>query len=125
MPRRVAGRMERANAGQNLALTLYEVESGRFGDGNEVVREIAPRGALVGVSSKLVLAALNDVPRVRKRKANIAIRIANGVAAGVVEVEMGVDDECDVFRSYADVEKPVLEPCRSALPAILYSVDIV
>src|SRR3954468_19902684 len=125
MPRDVARRADGANTGGNLPLAIDEVEAFRLSDRHEIVREVAARRPLVRVRGELVLAALHDIAGLWKRGADFAARRTQGVAAGVVEVQMGIDDECNVLGAHAEVEQPVLERRGSALTAILDTVDVV
>ena len=66
-------------------------------DRHKVVGEVAPGRALVGVRRVVVLPRLHDVSRLGEGEPNGAIPIPVRVAAGVVEVEMGVDDDRHVL----------------------------
>src|SRR3954466_823166 len=125
MPRDVARRADGANTGGNLPLAIDEVEAFRLSDRREIVREGAARRPLVRVRGELVLAALHDIAGLWKRNADFAARRTEVFAAGVVEVQMGIDDERAVLGANPDVEQAVLECRRSALAAILDTVNVV
>src|SRR5438067_1873713 len=122
MPGRVARCMDGADAGNDLAIALDEIEPVRLGERHEVVREVAAGCPLVRVRREPVLPPLDDVPRLRERWANAAVAVAHGVATGVVEVEVSIDDQCHVLGPEADVEEAVLECRRSALASVLDAV---
>src|SRR5690348_7038280 len=104
MPGRMPRRVHRADPRDDLVLALDEIVSIRFGEGDEVVREIAAGRTLVRVGSELVLALLNDVFRINERWTEAAVRFEHQVAAGMIEVQVGVDDERDVFRTNAKIQ---------------------
>ena len=77
-----------------------------------------------------MLSLLHDVARVRKRRAHRARRIDVRVAAGVIEVEVGIDDELHVRRAVPRGGDRVLEVrAGDALivqrAAVLQAVDLV
>ena len=89
---------------QHLAVALQQPPAARRRDRLEVVRQVARPGALVGVAGELELAALHHVGGVGKGRAararrGIVLQLRDrmrGVAAGVVEVQVGVDDPAHV-----------------------------
>src|SRR5438045_4553791 len=108
MVRRVARRRDRANARDDLALALDEVEPSGLVYRHKVVREITAGRALVRMRRVLVLALLHQIPSVRKGRNNHALRVARGVSACVIEVQMTVDDERDVVDADAELPQTVL-----------------
>src|SRR5689334_10966635 len=104
MPRRVPGRVHRPNSGDDLALPLDEIVSVRLGERDEVVWEVTPGRTLVRVGRELVLARLNDVPRVHECWTETAVGLEHQIAAGVIEVQVRVDDERDVFGTNAKIQ---------------------
>jgi len=123
--RHVSGRGDRPDAVGDFAFAIGEDERFRLAQWLVVEREVARRGALVRVRGVTILAALNQIPRLRKTGPHDTLRVAVGVSAGVIEVKMRVDDECDVLRRYAELREAVLE-CRPTIRAlVLDAVDVV
>ena len=111
--------------GQHLAVAVQQPPAVRGGDRLEVVRQIARPGALVGVAGELELAALHDVGGVGERRAGRGAAGSfsssgsmRGVAAGMVEVQMGVDDPAHV-RAAGTRRRPARPPAgwRPPVPA--------
>src|SRR5436190_5898330 len=125
MVRRVAWRRDRTNARDDLALALDEVEPSGLLDRHKIVREITACRALVGMRRVLVLALLHHVSGVRKRRSKVSLRVARRVSAGMIEMQMTVDDEGDVVDPNAHLSQAVLESRRSRRSAIFDSVDVV
>src|SRR5262249_39405061 len=73
-----------------------EIESPGRIDGIEVFALIRGADPLVVRAGELELAPLHDVTRVRKGRNDLTSRVGRRVAAGVVEVEMRVEDDIDV-----------------------------
>src|SRR2546426_9265504 len=90
--RHVSGRREAADAGQGLRLAVDERERDRL----EVGREVARRRALVGVARELQLAPLDDVASLWEAQSDATRRIAGGIAARVIEMQVGIDHPADV-----------------------------
>ncbi len=64
----VSGGREDADPRHDLPLALHEVEQPRLVERDEVAREVARRGALVGAERERVLAALHHVARPGKAR---------------------------------------------------------
>src|SRR6476619_5746750 len=89
----VAGRRNAANSGDDLLVAVDEIDEPRLDQRNEVVREVAGRGALVGVRGILVFATLHHIASLGEGPLNRTVLGTSRVPAGVVEVQMAVDDE--------------------------------
>src|SRR4029078_1674925 len=105
----MAGRWNAANAGDDLPVPFDEIDQPRLDQRNEVVREVACRRALVGVRGILVFAALHHIACVGEGPLDRTVRGTSRVPAGVVEVQMAVDDEGYVGRLETLRHEPVLE----------------
>ena len=97
---RVAADADGAHAGRDLGVALDDVELPRLRHGQEVVLAVRRAAPLVGMGRVLPLAALDDVAGARER-GHDAAALAARVAAGVVEVQVGVHDDVDVLRAQA------------------------
>src|SRR5688572_4354099 len=134
VPRHVARRHPREDAREHLGVAVQHLELPGVGDGLEVGAEVARAGALVGLPGELEVAALDDVGRVRKGGAEDALVVADaggvavGVAARMVEVEMGIDDPLHVGGRVAGIVQRVEQLGRRTFaPAprgILDAVDL-
>src|SRR6059058_5477218 len=72
----------------------------------------------------LILAALDNVGRIWEADFERAIRIQTGVATGVIEMKVGVDDENDVRRSHSELSQTVLEHRQAISALILDPINI-
>src|SRR5256884_322279 len=88
----VSGRREAADAGKGLRLAVDEREWDRL----EVGREVARRRALVGVARELELPPLDDVAGLWETESDATRRIAVGIAARVIEVQVRIDHPADI-----------------------------
>ncbi len=89
---------DHADAAHDLPLAVHEIEPVLGRDWREVVREIAGRRPLVRVRRVDVFPALHHVAGIREREAWLAPALDERVAAAVVEVEVRIDHDPDVFR---------------------------
>src|SRR5205823_7401807 len=88
----VSGRREAADAGKGLRLAVDEREWDRL----EVGREVARRRALVGVARELQLPPLDDVAGRWETESDATRRIAVGIAARVIAVQVRIDHQADI-----------------------------
>src|SRR5687768_14572730 len=109
MERRMPWRRYHADTSCNLLLAADELEFVRVDNGHEVPLEIARRCALVRVHWLIVLAPLHHVARLRKRQPDLPAFVAIGVAARVIEMEMGIDHDRYVIRRHSDLAKCILQ----------------
>src|SRR5688500_8385835 len=105
--RGVSGCRDDAHPGDDLLLPADYLEASGGADGLPVVREIARRGSFVGVRRPVQLALLHDVARVAKAQPDVAPLILPGVAAGVVEMQVAVDDERNVVHRKSELREPL------------------
>ncbi len=124
MEGRVARSRHHANALYYIALAQHQLELPRCLDRQIVAIEVAGRCALVRVQRVVVLAALDEVPRLRKRELELSIGVEPGVAAGVIKVEMRVDDDADVLRPHTGLTQSVLEQSLAFRALVLDAVDV-
>src|SRR5438552_18533895 len=82
----VSGRRKAADAGKGLRLAVDERERDRL----EVGREVARRRALVGVARELQLPPLDDVASLWEAQRDATRRIAVGITARVIEMQVGI-----------------------------------
>src|SRR6266480_4032233 len=87
----VPRRGQAADTGERLRLAVDERERDRL----EVEREVARRRALIGVSGKLELSLLDDIAGLWETQGHVPRRITVGIAARVIEMEVGVDHPAD------------------------------
>src|SRR5256714_10052102 len=95
----VSGRREAADAGKGLRLAVDERERDRL----EVGREVARRRALVGVARGLQLPPLDDVASLWEAQRDATRRIAVGITARVIEMQVGIDHPADVGGGIAQL----------------------
>ena len=126
----VTRRETHRDARQHVPVALEQPPPLGGGDRLEVVGEIARAGALVGVPGELELPLLHHVGGVGERGPHVAPRVVlqlgvqRGVAAGVIEVEVGVDHPAHVARQDARRRERVLELGRALEPLVLDTVDV-
>ena len=90
----------------------------------EVVRQIARRGALVTAAREIQIARLDDIARPRERDLDVPARRAPGVPAGVVEMQMRIDDPPDVLRRVPEPGERIFQPRASVRARVLDAVDV-
>ena len=96
----MTGCRDPADAGQDFGVAVDQLER----HAREVVWQVTARGALIGVRGKVQLAALHDVACVRKCES-----LARQVAAGVIEMQVRVDDPADVVGTVSQFGQRVFE----------------
>src|SRR5207247_6605364 len=97
----VSRRREAADAGKGLRLAVDERERDRL----EVGREVARRRALVGVARELQLPPLDDVAGLWETQSDATRRIAVGIAARVMEVQVRIDNHAHSECGVSEVER--------------------
>src|SRR5439155_5087517 len=115
--RYMSGRRDRANAREDLLLTVDELE----GDTREVVREVAAGSPLVGVLGEVELALLHDVARLGEGQADLPCRVDPVVAAGVIEMEVRVDHPANVVGVVAQLAERVFQLRSSIVAGVVYA----
>src|SRR5690606_9633820 len=120
--RRVAGRGDHAHALRHGGLAVHEAPQAGLRDRPVIVLEVARADALVAAPGEAQLLLLHHVARPRKRRPDASVGIPDGVAPGVVEVQVRVEDDVDVLRIVPRVADRVLEAGRLAL--VLDAVDL-
>src|SRR5438046_4005673 len=117
--RHVSGRREAADAGKGLRLAVDERERDRL----EVGREVARRRALVGVARELQLPPLNDVAGLWEAQSDATRRIAVGIAARVIEMQVRIDHPADIGGGMTQLRQRILELGTPLLPFVHDAVD--
>src|SRR2546423_4914130 len=120
----VTRRRDDPDAFHDLLFTSDEFDFVRCFERRVVAIEVAGGCPLIGMRGVLVLPALDDVGRVWKADLDLAVRPQTGVAAGVIEVEVGVNDEDDVGRSDAYVRQAILQHRQMTAAFVLQSVNV-
>src|SRR5882672_4653573 len=120
----VAGRRNDLDSLHDFPFARHELDFLGHFQRREISLEVARRGALVGMHCVVVLAPPHNVGRVRKADLERTVGSVAGVAAGVIEVEMGIDDDRDVRRLDAYFLEAILEQSRSVGALILEPVDV-
>src|SRR5207253_2373738 len=110
-PPRVALHAIEANARKYFDGLIDELELARSLEGRVVVGQIAAAGSLVRCDRVLPLAALEYVARARKGRDDPTV-VAVGVAAGVVEMQVRIDDKGDLVGPDAERLQLVQQPWR-------------
>src|SRR2546427_111811 len=118
--RDVSGRGESADARQDLRFSVDELER----NAREVVGEVAARGALVGVAREVELPFLHDVASLGKGEADLPRRVEPVIAAGVIEMQMGVDYPANVVGAVPNLPDRIPQLRPSIPPHILDTVDV-
>src|SRR6266571_3240911 len=118
--RDVSGRGESADARQDLRFSVDELER----NAREVVGEVAARGALVRVAREVELPLLHDVASLGKGEADLPRRVEPVIAAGVIEMQMGVDYPVNVVGAVPKLPERILQLRSSIAPHILDTVDV-
>src|SRR5687768_951494 len=106
--RGVAGCRQDADSGNDLLLSAHDLEAPRGADRLPVIREIARRGSFVGVRRPVQLALLHDVARVAEAQPDLTALVLPRVAAGMVEMQVAVDDERNVVHRKSELREPLL-----------------
>src|SRR5882762_7326137 len=109
-----------ADPGERLRLAVDERER----DLLEVGRKVARRRALVPVARELQLPPLDDIPRLGEARRDAARRIAVGIAARVIEMEVAVDHPAHVGGGVAELREGIFQLGAPALPFVLHAVDV-
>src|SRR5712664_2696799 len=109
-----------ANPPQDLRFAVDQLE----GHALEVVGEITAGRALIGMLRELELTTLDDVTRLREGQADLPRWIAVGVAAGVVEMQVGIDDPAHVVRLVAQFAERVLQAGAAISAGVCDAVDV-
>src|SRR2546429_322468 len=110
----VSGRREAADAGKGLRLAVDEREWDRL----EVGREVARRRALVGVARELELPPLDDVAGLWETESDATRRIAVGIAARVIEVQVRIDHPADIGGGMSPPPERIFAPGAPAPPLL-------
>src|SRR5437667_10691038 len=118
--RHVSGRREAADAGKGLRLAVDERERDRL----EVGREVTRRRALVGVARELQLPPLDDVASLWETQSDATRRIAVGIAARVIEVQVRIDHPTDVGGGMPELRERIFELGTPVLPLVHDPVDV-
>src|SRR5256885_4973601 len=116
----VSGRRKAADAGKGLRLAVDERERDRL----EVGREVARRRALVGVARELQLPPLDDVAGLWEAQRDATRRIAVGIAARVIEMQVGIDHPADVGGGMNEPRERLLQLGTPLLPLLPHAVDV-
>src|SRR6266550_1543737 len=116
----VSGRREAADAGKGLRLAVDEREWDRL----EVGREVARRRALVGVARELQLPPLDDVAGLWEAQSDATRRIAVGIAARVIEMQVGIDHPADVTGGMPELHERIFELGTPVLSFVHDRVDV-
>src|SRR2546423_2708231 len=120
----VTRRRDDPDAFHDLLFTSDEFDFVRRFERRVVAIEVAGGCPLIGMRGVLVLPALDDVGRVWKADLDLTVRPQTGVAAGVIEVEVCVNDEDDVGRSNAYVRQAILQHRQMTAAFVLESIDV-
>src|SRR5437764_264457 len=116
----VSGRREAADAGKGRRLAVDEREWDRL----EVGREVARRRALVGVARELQLPPLDDVAGLWETESDATRRIAVGIAARVIEVQVRIDHPADIGGDMTELRERIFELGTPVLPFVHDPVDV-
>src|SRR6059036_2850941 len=116
----VSGRREAADAGKGLRVAVDERERDRL----EVGREVTRRRALVGVARELQLPPLDDVAGLWEAQTDATRWIAVGIAARVIEVQVGIDHPADVGGGMPELRERIFELGTPVLPFVHDAVDV-
>src|ERR1043165_6966970 len=115
---RVAGHGFEPQARQDLVVRGHQLKLAAPGERSPVLREVAGAGALVRAFGVLVLGARDEVARVREGRDRSPVVFEFGVAARVVEVQVRVDDDRQVFGRAAGRRTQALAESWRALDAV-------
>src|SRR5438067_13808622 len=116
----VSGRREAADAGTGLRLAVDEREWDRL----EVGREVARRRALVGGARELQLPPLDDVAGLWETESDATRRIAVGIAARVIEVQVRIDHPADIGGGMTEIRESIFEVGTPVLPFVHDAADV-
>ena len=97
LPEVVAGQRQDAQAGAQLVFTVHDIEQPRVPDGLNVRGDVTGAATFVGVQGVIKFLLLHHVAGVREGR----VAQQGDVAPGMVEVQVRVDDEMNVFRAQA------------------------
>src|SRR5487761_396463 len=120
--RRMSRRWEHAHAGNNFLLAFDQPPLACFFDRHIIFKQETGAVALRRLFCRLQVFLLHEVTRFRKRRARFTIHNSR-IPTAMIEMQMRVDDEVDVFRSYSVRGKLVRKSRRTLeginLPALL------
>src|SRR5437762_14256841 len=111
----MARRRQPADPRQDLRLAVDQLERHAL----EIVRQIAPGGALVGVPGKVQLFPLHDVARAWEGES-----LPRQVATRMIEVKVRINDPADVLRPVPQLAQGVLQLRATILTGVLDAVDV-
>src|SRR5436190_3825794 len=133
MIRHVPRRRHAPDPGHDLRVTYDWYERHLL----EIMWQIARLRALVGVTREFELAFLDHVRRLREAQLRRTVgrwdgrtvrrlvgRLAIGIAAGVIEMEMGIDHPANVIGPVSELRERVFDLGRPVLPLIHDAVDV-
>src|SRR5260370_36745844 len=109
-----------ANPAQDLRFAVDQLERHAL----EVVGEITTRRALIGVLREVELTTLDDVTRLREGQSDLPGWITVVVAAGVVEMEVGIDDPAHVVRRVPHLAERILQAAACVRACVLDAVAV-
>src|SRR5208283_6105708 len=92
----VTGNASHGDAGEDFRIAIDEVPEPFLGNGSEIFGEIAGTIAFGGIHGVFEFTTLDDVTGATKRGKDTVFYHA-GIAATMIEVEMGVDDQIDLI----------------------------
>ena len=123
----VAGRGKQTHPSDDLHLAFYKLDLAGVFKGLEVLGEVGGAGALVGAGGDLPLALRDEVAGAGEGGDRLAIG-DQGVAAGVIEVEVCIDDDVhvlgpDAFALQVTEQRPALVRARNAGGAACLGAD--
>ena len=94
---RMPARSLHAHTWHDASILVHELEHARFSQRQIVVSQVARTIARVRMCGVFPFAPPDDVLRPRKARAQLPTRVSCGKAAGMIEMQVGGQDDVDVF----------------------------